>query len=80
MWGCFKARLAELEARGRQLEAEKVEAEKALCKEKRGKDSDICRTESFSHFLSLTCLFFRAGGLHQGRRGAALSPGGGQSS
>jgi len=32
--------VAELEAQGRRLEAEKVEAEKALRKEKCGKESD----------------------------------------
>ena len=32
----FKARVAELEAQSRHLEADKVKAEDALCKEKRG--------------------------------------------
>jgi len=36
----LEARVAELEAQGRRLEAKKVEAEKALRKEKCGKESD----------------------------------------
>jgi len=67
----LEARVAELEAHGRQLEAEKVEAEKALRKEKCGKESDCCAVR---HCLSLTCLLLRAGGLHQGQRGAAQAP------
>ena len=67
----LEARLAELEGQGHKLEAEKVEADKALCKEKRGKKSHFGLAESFLHCFSLTCLFFRAGGLHQGQRGAA---------
>ena len=73
----LEARLAELEAQGRRLEAEKVEAEKALRKEKHSKELDFCPAESFLHCLSLTCLFFRAGGLHQGQRGATQAPRGG---
>ena len=76
----LEARAAELEGQGRRLEAEKVEVEKALRKEKRGKESYYDLTESFLHCLSLTCLFFRAGGLHQGQRGAAQALGGGQGS
>jgi len=55
----LEARVAELEGQGRRLEAEKVEVEKALRKEKRGKESYYDLTESFLHCLSLTCLFFR---------------------
>ena len=70
----LEARVAELEGRGCQLEAEKVEAKKAMRKEKHSKELDFCPAESFLHCLSLTCLFFRAGGLHQGQRGAAQAP------
>ena len=43
----LEARVAELEARGRRLDAEKVEAEKALRKEKRGKESGRCLPSPF---------------------------------
>jgi hypothetical protein len=36
----LEVRVAELDARDRQLEADKVKAEDALCKEKRGKEPD----------------------------------------
>jgi hypothetical protein len=36
-----------VEAQGRRLETEKVEAEKALCKEKRGKESNGCPLSPF---------------------------------
>ena len=73
----LEARVAELEAQGCQWEAEKVKAEEALCKEKRGMELDHCLPSPASHCLSLTCLLFRAGGLHQGQRGAVEAPGGG---
>ena len=73
----LEARVAELEAQGRQLEAGKVEAEEALRKEKRGKESDQCLPGPFCIVLPLICFLFRAGGLHQGQRGAAEAPGGG---
>ena len=72
-----KARVAELEAQGRQLEAEKVKAEDALRKERHGKESDQCVPSPFCTALSLTCFLLRARGLHQGQRGAAEAPGGG---
>ena len=71
------ARVAELEAQGRRLEAEKVKAEVALCKEKRGKESDRCLPSPFCTVLPPTCFLFRAEGLHQGQRGAAEAPRGG---
>ena len=70
----LEARVSELEAQGHQLEAGKVEAEEALCKEKHGKESDRCLPSPFHTVLSLTCFLFRAGGLHQGQRGAAEAP------
>ena len=73
----LEARLAELEAQGRRLEAERVKAEEALRKEKRGNESGQCLPSPFCTVLSLTCFLFRAGGLHQGQRGAAEAPGGG---
>ena len=73
----LEARVAELEAQGRQLEVGKVEAEEALHKEKRGVESDQCPPSPFCTVLPLTCFLFRAGGLHQGQRGAAKAPGGG---
>ena len=42
-----EARVAELEAQGRQWKAEKVKAEEALRKEKRGKESDRCPPSPF---------------------------------
>ena len=73
----LEARVAELEARDRQLEADKVKAEDALRKEKHGKESDRCLPSPFCTVLPLTCFLFRAGGLHQGQRGAAEAPRGG---
>ena len=73
----LEARMAELEAHGRRLEAKKVMAEEALRKEKRGKESDQCLSGPFCIVLPLACFLFRAGGLHQGQRGAAEAPGGG---
>ena len=48
--------MAELEARDRQLEADKVKAEDALRKEKRGKEPDGRLPGSFHAILSLTCF------------------------
>ena len=73
----LEARVAELEAQGCRLEAEKVKAEEALHKEKRGKESDRCLPSPFCTILSLTYFLLRAGGLHQGQRGAAEDSGGG---
>ena len=73
----LEAWVAELEAQGRQLEAEMVKAEEALRKEKRDKELGRCLLSPFCTVLSLTCSLFRAGGLHQGQRGAAEAPGGG---
>ena len=73
----LEARVAELEAQGRQLEAERVKAEEAQCNEKRGKESGQCLPSPFCAVLPLTCFLLRAGGLHQGQRGAAEAPGGG---
>ena len=73
----LEAKVAELEARDHQLEADNAKAEEALRKEKHGKESDHCLPSPFSIVLSLTCFCFRAGGLHQGQRGAAEAPGGG---
>ena len=73
----LEARVAELEAQGCQWEAEKVKAEEALRKEKHSKESDRCLPSPSLHCWSLTCLLFRAGGLHQGQRGAVEAPGGG---
>ena len=73
----LEARVAELEAQGRQLEAEKVKAKDALLKERRGKESGWCQPSPFCTVLSLTCFLFRAGGMHQGQRGAAEALGGG---
>ena len=72
----IKARVAELEAQGRQLEAGKMEVEEALCKEKHGKESDRCLPSLFCTILFLTCFLFRTRGLHQGQRGVAEAPGG----
>ena len=73
----LEARVAELEAQGCRLEAEKVKAEEALHKEKRGVESDQCPPSPFCTVLPLTCFLFRAGGLHQGQRGATEATGGG---
>jgi hypothetical protein len=73
----LEARVAELEAQGRWLEAERVKAEEALRKEKRGKESGQCLPSPFCAVLPLSCFLFRAGGMHQGQRGAAEAPGGG---
>ena len=73
----LEARVAELEAQGRQLEAGKVEAEETLHKEKHVKESDRCLLSPFCTVLSLTYFLFRAGGLHQGQRGAVEAPRGG---
>ena len=73
----LEARVAELEAQGCRLEAEKVKVEEALHEEKRGKELDQCLPGTFCIVLTLTCFLFRAGGLHQGQRGAAEAPGGG---
>jgi hypothetical protein len=62
----LEARLAKLEARDRQLEADKVKAEDALRKEKHGMELGRYLTSPFLTVLSLTCFLFRAGGLHQG--------------
>ena len=48
--------MAELEARSRQLEADKVKAEDALHKEKRGKESVRCLSSPFRTVLPLTCI------------------------
>ena len=71
--------MAELEAQGCRLESEKVKAEEALRKEKRSKESNQCLPGPFSTVLPLTCFLFRAGGLHQGQRGAAEAPRGDRS-
>ena len=73
----IEARVAKLEAQGRQWEAEKVEAEKALRKEKRGKELDRSLPSPFCVVLPLTCILIRTGGLPQGQRGAAEAPRGG---
>ena len=52
----LEASVAELEARDRQLEADKVKDEDALHKEKRGKESDRCLPSPFCTVLSLTCF------------------------
>ena len=52
----LEARVAELEVHGRQLEVEKVKAEDALRKEKRGKESERCLPSSLRIVLSLTCF------------------------
>ena len=52
----LEAKVAELEARDRQLEADKVKADEALRKEKRGNDSERCLPSSFCTVLSLTCF------------------------
>ena len=59
----FEAKVAELEAQGRRLEAERVKAEEALRKEKRGKESGQCLPSPFCAILPLTCFLFRARGL-----------------
>ena len=46
----LKAKVAELEAHGRQWKAEKVKAEEALRKEKHGKESDQCLPGPFALF------------------------------
>ena len=48
--------MAELEAWGRRLEADKVKAEDALRKEKHGKESDRCLPSPFCTVLSLSCF------------------------
>ena len=73
----LEAKVAELEAQGRRLEAERVKAEKALRKEKRREESGQCLPSPFCAVLPLTCFLFRAGGLHQGQRGATEASGGG---
>ena len=73
----LEARVAELQVQGRQLEAEKVKAEDALRKERHSKESGWCLPSPFCTVLSLTCFLFRAGGMHQGQRGAAEALGGG---
>ena len=73
----LEARVAKREAQGRRLEAERVKAEEAQRNEKRGKESGQCLPSPFCAVLPLTCFLFRAGGLHQGQRGAAEAPGGG---
>ena len=73
----LEAKVAELEAQGRRLEAERVKGEKALCKEKHGKELSRCMPSPFCAVLPLTCVLFRAGGMHQGQRGAVEAPGGG---
>ena len=50
--------MAKLEARGRQLEAERVKAEEALRKERRGKESGQCQPSPFCTVLSMTCFLF----------------------
>ena len=47
--------MAELEARSHRLEADKVKAEDALRKEKRGKELGRCLLSPFCTILSLTC-------------------------
>ena len=73
----LEARVAELEAQSRRWKAEQVNAEEALRKEKRIKESGRCLLSPFCTVLSLTCFLFRAGGMHQGQRGAVESLGGG---
>ena len=73
----LEARVAELEAQGRQWEAERVKAEEALRKEKRGKESGRCLPSPFLHCFVSDLLLFRAGGLHQGQRGATEARRGG---
>ena len=70
----LKARAAKLEAQGRRLEAEK-----ALGKEKCGEESGQCLLSPFLRCFASNLLLFRAGGLHQGQRGATEAPGGGRS-
>ena len=60
----LEAKVAELEVRGRRVETEKVKAEEALHKEKRRSRIVVCRV-LFALFV--TCLLFRARGLHQGQ-------------
>ena len=52
----LEARVAELEAWGRRLEADKVKAEDALRKEKCGKESERCLPSSLRAILSPTCF------------------------
>ena len=52
----LEARVAELEAQGCQREAERVKAEEALGKEKRGKEPYRHLPGSFCAVLSLTCF------------------------
>ena len=47
--------MAELEVRDHQLEADKVKAEEALRKKKRGKELGRCLLSPFCTILSLTC-------------------------
>ena len=63
----LEARVSKLEARSCLLEADKVKAEDALRKEKRGKESDQCLPSPFSHYFVSDLLLCRAGGLHQGQ-------------
>ena len=53
----LEARVAELEARDCQLEADKVKAEDALHKEKRGKESERHLPSPFRIVLSVTCFY-----------------------
>ena len=73
----LEAQVAELEAQGHRLEAKKVNAEKALCKEKRGEESDQCLPSPFLRCFASELLLFRAGELHQSHQGAAEALGGG---
>ena len=57
----LKARVAKLEAQGCRLEADK-----ALRKEKRGEESGQCVLSPFLCCFASDLLLFRAGGLHQG--------------
>ena len=70
--------MAELEAKVAELEAQghRLEAETALRKEKRGEESGQCVLSPFLRCFASDLLLFRAGGLHQGQRGAAEAPGG----
>ena len=52
----LEAKVAELEAWSRHLEADKVKTEDALRKEKRGMYSESCLPSSLRTVLSLTCF------------------------
>ena len=60
----LEAKVAELEAQGRRLEAERVKAEEVLRKEMHGKESDHCLPSPFCAVLPLTCFLLRVGGMH----------------